>query len=225
MRILSHTAIVIVFTIFLLAGASAEQQSTPKYLPEGGVDGAAMIGAPPAVGSPEFETQMAIVLWLQQTRTPEQVIFVETTLNLNRFAPIIGAELLDVDGTVLRQTLAAIINEVRTDYDAIKARYDLPRPFVVNDKVKPAINARAVASYPSGHAIRAVVYARILGVIFPEKKDDLMELALQIGYGRVIAGVHYPIDVIAGQVLGKLYADVIVESDTFNEAITKIRPQ
>ncbi len=62
---------------------------------------------------------------------------------------------------------------------------------MVNDQVKPPIDARPVASYPSGHVTRAVVYARILGEVFPEKKDELIELGLQIGYGRAIAGVHY----------------------------------
>ena len=172
---------------------------------------------------PEFETQMAIVMWLQKTRTPEQVEFVKTELNLNRYAPILGDELFDIDGVTLRQTMAEIINEVRDDYDAIKALYDLPRPFTVNDNVKPPMDARPVGSYPSGHATRAVIYARILGEIFPDKKEELMELGLQIGYGRAIAGVHYPMDVVAGQELGNVYADVMIESPAFKKALSKIK--
>lgn len=222
MRTVLKAFYILIISIFLATPLLAEKTSTPKFLPEGGVHGAEIIGPPAAVGSPEFETQMAIVLWLQQTRTPEQVTFVSETLNLNRFAPIIGAALFDVDGVVLRQTLAEVINEIRDDYDAIKAKYDLPRPFVVNDQVRPPLEARPVASYPSGHATRAVVYAVLLGEIFPDKKDELMQLALQIGYGRVIAGVHYPMDISAGQVLGKLYADVIIQSPAFKSALERI---
>lgn len=210
--------------VFLVLSSPAfAEKSSPKYLPMDGVHGAEIIGPPPAIGSEEFNTQMAIVMWHQKTRTPEQVEFVSTTLNLNRFAPIIGDELFDVDGVQLRQTMADVINEVRDDYDAIKAKYDLPRPFAMNDQVKPPISARPVGSYPSGHAIRAVVYAAILGEVFPEKKNELMELALQIGYGRVVAGVHYPIDVTAGQKLGNAYADAIIKSPAFKEALSKIR--
>ena len=212
--------------LFLFAAISAEAQDSkiPKYLPEGKVDGAALIGPPPAVGSPEFQTQMTIVMWLQTTRTPEQVAFVKTALNLNRFAPIIGDELFDVDGVVLRQTMAEIIKEVKNDYDPLKTNYDIPRPFVANENIKPSMaEVNTVGSYPSGHATRAVVYARILGEVFPDKKDELMDLALQIGYGRAIAGVHYPMDVISGQKLGNAYADVIIEGPTFKEALIKIK--
>ena len=209
--------------LFLLAVPSlAEEKDSSVYLPSGSIDGAKLIGPPPAADSPEMKTQMEIVLWLQKTRTPEQVEFVSTSLNLNRFAPILGAELFDVDGALLRKMLADILNQVVPDYDAIKALYNVPRPFVTNDEVKPPIDARPVASYPSGHATRAIVYARILGEIFPDKKDELMDLALQIGYGRVIAGVHYPMDVVSGQKLGNAYADVIISQPAFKEAVSKI---
>ena len=182
-----------------------------------------LIGPPAKEGTAEFNTEMAIVLWLQKTRTPEQVEFVEKTLNLARFTPIIDSQLLKVDGIELRSVLAEIINEVRDDYDQVKDFYDLPRPFAVNDKVKHVGDARPVGSYPSGHAIRATVYARILSEIFPDKKDQLTELALQIGYGRVIAGVHYPMDVLSGQKLGNAYSDVIIKQQAFKDAMSRIK--
>ena len=222
-RQLSLLTFIISCFVLVSVPALSRESGSNVYLPEGSVDGVALIGPPAKIGSPEFETQMAIVLWLQRTRTPEQVLFVQDSLNLARFAPIIGEELLKVDGIELRSALAAIINEVRADYDAVKATYDLPRPFKVSGEVKPATDARPVASYPSGHATRAMVYARILSEVFPDKKDALTELGLEIGYGRVIAGVHYPMDVLAGQKLGNAYADVIIKQDSFKEALTRIR--
>ncbi|MEM9635950.1 MAG: phosphatase PAP2 family protein, partial [Pseudomonadota bacterium] len=84
-------------------------------------------------------------------------------------------------------------------------------------------DARAVASYPSGHSIRAIVYARLLSEVFPEKSDELMDLANRIGHGRVIAGVHYPMDVSSGQVLGHAYSEAILANPAFQEAIADIR--
>ncbi len=131
--------------------------------------------------------------------------------------------LVDVDGIELKRTLDDIIAEVRADYDALKGEFDLKRPFELNDAVHPVADARPVAAYPSGHAIRATVYARVLAEIFPDQKDPLMELAQQIGYGRVIGGVHFPMDVLAGQKLGQAYADVIVEQPAFKQAVERIR--
>jgi len=212
--------------VFVLAVAQTVQAKEPparQYLPAGSVDIDAVVPPPPAVGSPAFKEQMTVVMWLQRSRTPEQVAFVRKTLNTERYAPLLGAALMEVDGIELKHVIDSVIDEVRSDYDALKDKYDLPRPFVVNDAVQPVTDPRPVASYPSGHAIRAIVYARLLSEIFPESKQALMDLARQIGYGRVTAGVHYPIDVIFGQKLGDAFADVIVEQPAFKEAIKRIR--
>ena len=214
-------------TVLLVIAAALPLQATDTsenvYLSMTPAQSEALIGPPPARDSAEHKTQMDIVLWLQKTRTPEQVAFVEKTLSLERFAPIIAEALIDVDGLELKNTFAAILSEVQSDYDTVKAVYGEPRPFQINDAVKPVGDARPVASYPSGHAIRATVYASLLSEIFPDHKDALMDLAEQIGYGRVIAGVHYPIDVTAGQKLGGAYASDIAAQPAFKAAVEKIK--
>ena len=212
--------------LLALASAAPTQALDPKapvYLPAGSVDVGTLIEPPPKLDSAKLREQMTVVLWLQRTRTPAQVAFVRKTLNLQRFAPLLSSVLVDVDGIELKKTFDDIISEVRADYDELKGKFDLPRPFQVNDTVQPVGDARPVAAYPSGHAIRATVYARLLGEIFPDQKEELIELAQQIGYGRVIAGVHFPIDVTAGQKLGHAYADVIVKQAAFKEAKKRIR--
>jgi len=216
---------VAVFAIATASSAQAQQRKAPTYLPAGSVDAAALIGPPPKVGSEALDQQMAIVLWLQETRTPEQVAFVELTLDQSRFIPLLGDAMLKVDGIELNRLIDDVINQVRTDYDALKNVFDLPRPFQINDAIMPVGDARPVASYPSGHAIRATVYARILAEIFPDHQADLMDLATRIAHGRVIAGVHYPIDVVAGKKLGNAYADIIVEQPAFINAINQVRGQ
>ncbi|MEM7223539.1 MAG: phosphatase PAP2 family protein [Pseudomonadota bacterium] len=210
--------------VFVVGGsARAEQAAPPIFLPPGSVKAETLIAPPPALDSAAFKEQMAIVLWLQKTRTLEQVAFVETVLDVERFAPILGDALMTVDGRLLKDVIDEAINQVRAEYDALKGFHDLPRPFVVNDAVDPVGDARPVASYPSGHSIRAIVYARLLAEVFPDHEAALMELAHQVGYGRVIAGVHYPIDVTAGQTLGTAYADVIVQQPDFKAAVADIK--
>lgn len=216
-------SIVPLLLITVAGPARARDLWQRRFLPVDSVDTAAPVPPPPTVGSPDFKQQMAVVLWLQRSRTPAQVDFVRETLDVDRFAPILGTALLTVDGSELKRTIDAAIDEVRDEYDAIKARYDLPRPFVVNKDVEPVGDARPVASYPSGHAVRAIVYARLLAEVFPDKRDAMLDLARQVGYGRVTAGVHYPMDVLAGQRLGEAFADVIVKQPAFREAVQRIR--
>lgn len=223
MSIRRATTAALTLLVLLTLPLAAQDATTRVYLPADAFDAKALIGPPPQAGSIEHRTQMDIVLWLQKTRTPQQVTFVETPLDLNRFAPILSVDLLEVDGRELAAVFDIIIDEVRTDYDELKAFYGEPRPFHVNDAVKPIGNPRPVGSYPSGHAIRGVVYGRLLGEIFPDKEPALIELARQIGYGRVIAGVHYPIDVLAGQKLGEAYAEVIAKQPAFVAAVARIK--
>jgi len=216
-------AAVVLLLVSLAATAYADTQSTRVYLPAGAVDAVALIGPPPEIDAPEFDAEMAVVLWMQLTRTPEQVTFVQKPLNIERFTLILGDSLLTINGRELKVTIDAVISEVRADYDALKAVFDYPRPFLVNLDVEPAVEPRPVASYPSGHAIRSIIFARLLAEVFPEHRQALMDLAEQIGYGRVIAGVHYPLDVLNGQKLANAYADVIVEQPAFKQAVQNIR--
>ncbi len=215
--------ILVVVVVTLAAPLYVLEAKSRQFLPAGSVDVAALVPPPPAKDSASFKEQMAVVLWLQRTRTPAQVEFVRKNLDIGRFTPLLGDALLKVDGIRLKRTIDSVIDEVRADYDAIKAKYDVPRPSVVNKDVKPVSEPRPVAAYPSGHAIRAVVYARLLAEIFPSRKEALMELARQVGYGRVIAGVHYPMDVLTGQRLGNAFADVIVKQRAFADAVENIR--
>lgn len=217
--ILPHVINVAFLGLLAIANGAAPANA-PAYYPPGSVDAEAVIGPPPAVDSAEFREQMAIVLWLQKTRTPEQVEFVRRDLNLERFTTLLSDELLAVNGAALARVLNTVIDEVQTESDAVKEKYGLPRPSIENREVKPALDSAGDVSYPSGYAIRATVWARLLGDIFPTKAAALMELGKQIGYGRAIAGIHYPIDVVAGQKLGNAYADVILKQPAYREAIT-----
>jgi len=61
-------------------------------------------------------------------------------------------------------------------------------------------------SFPSGHATASLAVALAYGISFPGLAGPLVLLALLVGYSRVRLGVHYPSDVVAGQLLAILTA-------------------
>ncbi len=57
-------------------------------------------------------------------------------------------------------------------------------------------------SFPSGHTAAAFVFANIVVAFFPSLSIPLYLFATLVGLSRVMLGVHYPGDILAGMVLG-----------------------
>ena len=63
-------------------------------------------------------------------------------------------------------------------------------------------------SFPSGHAASASAFATGVTHAWPTAGIPLHAAAAVVGYSRVHTGVHYPLDVIAGSVLGSALSPV-----------------
>ncbi len=74
------------------------------------------------------------------------------------------------------------------------------------------LSARAVVaepdrfSFPSGHAAAAMSIAVVYAVLFPALAVPAILGATAVGLTRVFLGVHYPGDVLAGQVIAAVTA-------------------
>lgn len=77
-----------------------------------------------------------------------------------------------------------------------------PRPFVTFAQVHPLVVETPYTSFPSGHA--TVFFALAMAMYLYHKRLGyfFFACALLIGLSRVISGVHYPIDVMIGTVIG-----------------------
>ena len=57
-------------------------------------------------------------------------------------------------------------------------------------------------SFPSGHAAAAFTFAAVMATFYPSLLLPLYLVAALIGAARVMLGVHYPTDILAGALLG-----------------------
>jgi undecaprenyl-diphosphatase len=57
-------------------------------------------------------------------------------------------------------------------------------------------------SFPSGHTATAFAGATALSYFFPRWTAAFFVLAAAIGYSRLYVGVHFPLDVLGGAVIG-----------------------
>jgi membrane-associated phospholipid phosphatase len=83
-----------------------------------------------------------------------------------------------------------------------------PRPVEWSPQVQPCITTPGHGSFPMGHAVQAFLVAGILQSLRGVDADDpwgiqLTRTAFRIAINRVVAGLHFPVDLVAGLVLGQ----------------------
>ncbi|MBU1916457.1 phosphatase PAP2 family protein, partial [Patescibacteria group bacterium] len=83
-------------------------------------------------------------------------------------------------------------------------------PFVVLTDVNLLINPPLTAkSFPSDHAIISFALAFSVLMLHRRLGAVLLICAGAVAVGRVLVGVHYPLDVLAGAILGTAWALII----------------
>lgn len=85
-----------------------------------------------------------------------------------------------------------------------------PRPFVALRNVHQLIvNPLTDKSFPSDHASSAFALAVTTCFFMPRLGVALLVMAALVAFGRVFVGVHYPLDVFAGALIGAAWALVM----------------
>jgi undecaprenyl-diphosphatase len=104
----------------------------------------------------------------------------------------------------------------------IKNFFPTVRPFMVNGNEIKVIIPPTDGAFPSAHTV--VAFAVAVTVFMHNKRVGWIFLvwAFVIGTARVIANVHYPIDIVGGAFLGTIVA-VLVEKVHLFKLLTKRR--
>ena len=96
--------------------------------------------------------------------------------------------------------LAVLLAEVSSGL--LKELVERDRPFVVEPLPEPIAREPASYSFPSGHATVSFAAATVVAAWLPRLAIPAYALAAAIAWSRVVVGVHYPLDVLAGAALG-----------------------
>ena len=106
-----------------------------------------------------------------------------------------------------------------------KHELNCPRPRAYSSRIQPMLGEPGYSVMPSGHATEAYLLAKMLGALIepdlsknpPRKakqeawvgqaRDQLDRLAERIATNRVVAGIHFPIDNVAGRLVGVTLAE------------------
>lgn len=79
---------------------------------------------------------------------------------------------------------------------------------VFKDQIKLRVRCGSGYSFPSSHATNHFALGMFLLVIFYKRWKPIIWLSLgwaaSISYAQIYVGVHYPIDILAGAILGSI---------------------
>jgi undecaprenyl-diphosphatase len=93
-------------------------------------------------------------------------------------------------------------------YSLLKRVFVRERPFITHAAINRAAAPLDRYSFPSGHTLHAVSFAWQASAHFPELAWVLLPLAVLIAGSRVVLGLHYPSDVLAGAAIGAALAEL-----------------
>jgi undecaprenyl-diphosphatase len=87
-------------------------------------------------------------------------------------------------------------------YRLVKERLVRERPYITFDDILAGTVPLDRYSFPSGHTLHAVAMTMLATAYFPELGWLLVPFAALVAASRVVLGLHYPTDVLAGAALG-----------------------
>ena len=91
-------------------------------------------------------------------------------------------------------------------YKWLKGKTLRPRPYEVHQDIWLTGRPLDRFSFPSGHTLHAVAFSLVLLSYYPQLYWLAVPFTVLVALSRVVLGLHYPSDVLAGAAIGSLIA-------------------
>ena len=174
---------------------------------------------PPAWGSASFVADLDELRRLSTSRTTAQADtarYWASESPSSRWEVFMRDEIERRQLTPMRAARALALASVAT-YDAMIACWDakyaywLLRPISADPTIKTVFSTPPFPSYPSGHSTLSSAVAEVFAELFPDAAEHYRRKAVEASMSRILGGVHYRFDVLAGEHLGVEVGEAVVE--------------
>jgi acid phosphatase (class A) len=218
--------------VFALTGAicvlltAAPLRAAGPYLH--GFDPLALLPPPPPLGAAEDVADRESTLRIYTARTAEEIALGknEHTVTIFAFTPAIGPFFQPGKFPKTEALFKEVEAETKEIVNTAKNTWKRPRPFVADPTrfAEPGDPEKS-PGYPSGHSTRGTAFALLLAEIFPEQREAILAKGRDIGWVRVEIGVHTPLDIYGGRVLGQALAREFLRSPAFQADLAAARAE
>jgi undecaprenyl-diphosphatase len=96
-------------------------------------------------------------------------------------------------------------------YKWLKGKTSRPRPCARNRAIHAAVAPLDEYSFPSGHTLHALGFSIVAIYHYPLLAWLLAPFALLVALSRLVLGLHYPSDVLAGAAIGTALAILVLQ--------------
>ena len=223
-------------TSFLLGIAFFCSAEAPGFLKELSPDSAIILPPPPSIKTKAFLSDAGSYEEGMKSKGSmrwNQAVS-DADMSLSNLEKIFSEPLSKTTSPTSTPAISKIIDMLRFDAgfystNTAKLKYMRERPFVYfkqhsctpNKDKELAKNG----SYPSGHAAAGWAIALILAEIKPSNKEEIIKKGYEYGQSRVICGVHWQSDVIAGRLMGAALVSTLHVNKEFHETLEKAKKE
>ncbi|HEX4000791.1 MAG TPA: phosphatase PAP2 family protein [Pirellulales bacterium] len=221
---LRTAAIAVALSLTCAIAARAER---PSYFSPSAVDAIKLLPGFPAADSDEAHEELLLMRVMQRHRTEEQVARCESEVNLSvdAFKSVLGPWCTSDNLPQLSKLFKALAKDSKPFSDAAKDHFKRPRPAKEDPQIHVPIKNETTYAYPSGHSTRGTMYALILAELAPAHREALLDRGREIGWDRVVAGLHHPSDIYGGRVFGQALAESLLADPKFKDELAVLKKE
>jgi acid phosphatase (class A) len=185
-----------------------------------------LIPGSPADGTPAAQADLDYVIALQAHPTKEQLAHAEKSV---KFTVFTFAEVRGDSFTAAAYPKTALFFKRLEETADIRKNWmkDIihrERPYqAFPELVKPMVTIEKGYSCPSGHSTRSWLDALVLGDLDPARRSDYLACAAQVNTDRILGGMHYPSDTVAGRILAEAIHDDLLNDPSFKAELEELR--
>jgi acid phosphatase (class A) len=212
---------VAILCFVLAVGAAQADDAATVLLTPAQVDASRLLPPAPAQDSAQTRAEIAELERIAKERTPEAFAAAARDAKDETGAMFADALGPAFDLAKLPAT-AKMLADIHTTEEVVskpaKEFFHRERPWVVDPSLTTCTEHKpgsSPTSYPSGHATIAYAMGAILASLVPDKAQAILARSSQFAENRLVCGVHYRSDIVAGEAFGTVIAVDLMQNALF----------